>query len=272
MDEDKDKDIYGLVGRSIQHSLSPVIHNSLFTQHEIDAEYRLFDVDELSTFMKGVRDDTSRIQGLNITKPYKIEAMDFLDEMGQEVEMIGSSNTISITDGMIEGFNTDGVGAKRTLSRFTDIENKRILQLGAGGAGKAVAYELVKTSDVTVLNRTLEKARSLEKFGVKVERLSREVLKRESKTANILINTTSVGMDDNRSLVDPEFIREDMTVFDIVYSPLETKLLKDANMTGCQTIDGLWMLIYQAAQAFQIWTGIEPDPAHIRKIIMEEIS
>ena len=267
-----DKDIYGLVGRSIQHSLSPVIHNSLFTQHEIDAEYRLFDVDDLSKFMKGVREDDSRIRGLNITKPYKIEVLEHLDEIGREVKMIGSSNTVSITHGMIEGFNTDGVGAKRALARFTGIENKRILQLGAGGAGKAVAYELAKTSDVTVLNRTLENARSLEKFGVEVKQLSREMLKKGSETTDILINTTSVGMDENKSLVDPEFLREDMTVFDIVYSPLETRLLKDAKKAGCQTIDGIWMLLYQGVLAFQIWTGIDPDPSHIREIVMEEVS
>ncbi|MFW6065051.1 MAG: shikimate dehydrogenase [Candidatus Natronoplasma sp.] len=272
MDKDEGKDIYGLVGRSIQHSLSPIIYNSLYTKHGIDAEYRLFDMDNLSQFMKEVRDDASRIQGLNITKPYKIEVFKYLDEVGQEVKRIGSSNTVSITDGMIKGFNTDGVGAKRALTRFTDIENKKVLQLGAGGAGKAIAYELSRTSEVTVLNRTLKKARSLEKFGVEVNRLSKEILKRELETADILINTTSVGMDEKRSLVDIDLMKEGLTVFDIVYSPLDTKLLKDAERTGCQTIDGIWMLIYQAVQAFQIWMGIEPDPARLRKILMAEIS
>ncbi len=263
------KDIYGLVGKKIQHSFSPDIHNSLFKEHDIDAEYRLFDVNELTPVVKKMKNE--QIKGVNVTKPYKIKIMDHLDKLDEDVEKIGSSNTISQHDGEIKGYNTDGVGAKRSLERFTDIKNKRILQLGAGGAGRAIAYELSRSSIVTVLNRTLKKAKCLERFGVKTGRLEKKTLKREFKSTDILINTTSVGMNEKKSLIDPSLLDEDTVVFDIVYTPLKTKLLKDAEQMGCETIDGLWMLIHQAVLTFQIWTGIKPDPYHVRKIVMEDI-
>ncbi|MFP4051850.1 MAG: shikimate dehydrogenase family protein, partial [Thermoplasmata archaeon] len=189
-----DKDIYGLVGDPIQHSLSPDIHNALFDQHDIDAEYRLFEVNELTPIIKKLK--YGKIKGVNVTKPYKIEILDHLDELEEKVKEIGSSNTISQHDGEIKGYNTDGIGAKETLERFGEIKNKRILQLSAGGAGKAIAYELAKSSEVIVLNRTLEKAKSLERFGVEVKELEQETLKRELERADVLINATSVGMNE----------------------------------------------------------------------------
>lgn len=264
-----DKDIYGLVGDPIQHSLSPDIHNALFDQHDIDAEYRLFEVNELTPIIKKLK--YGKIKGVNVTKPYKIEILDHLDELEEKVKEIGSSNTISQHDGEIKGYNTDGIGAKETLERFGEIKNKRILQLGAGGAGKAIAYELAKSSEVIVLNRTLKRAKSLERFGVEVKKLEHETLKRELERADVLINATSVGMNEARSLIEPTYLHEDTLVFDIVYSPLKTKLLKDAERAGCDTIDGLWMLVYQAVLAFQTWTDIKPDPEYVRKIVMEGI-
>jgi len=263
------KELYGLVGKSIHNSVSPNLHNMLFAEHDIDAEYKLFDVNKLTPVVKKMKNE--QIKGVNITKPYKMEIMDHLDKLDEDVKKIRSSNTISQHDGEIKGYNTDGIGAKRSLERFTNIKNKKILQLGAGGAGRAIAYELSKSSEVTVLNRTLKKTKCLEIFGVEADRLEKKTLKRELVSNDILINTTSVGMNEKRSLIDPSLLDEDMVVFDIVYTPLKTKLLKDAEQMGYETIDGLWMLIHQAIRAFQIWTDIKPDPDHVRKILMEDI-
>ncbi len=260
--------IYGLVGRSIQNSLSPDIHNTLFAEHDIEAEYRLFDVNGLDSVVKKLRN--KRLKGVNVTKPFKLEIVDHLDELDEDVEKIGSTNTVVQCGGKIMGYNTDGIGVKRALERFTDIKNKKILQLGAGGAGRAIAYELAETSKVTVLNRTLKKAKDLERFGVETGRLEKRTLERELERSDILINATSVGMNEERSPIDSSYLKEDTVVFDIVYTPLKTKLLKDAEQVGCRTVDGLWMLIYQAVKAFQIWTGIEPGPERLRKIVTEE--
>ncbi|MFP4142711.1 MAG: shikimate dehydrogenase [Thermoplasmata archaeon] len=261
-------DLYGLVGRSISHSLSPDIHNTLFAEHGIDAEYKLFDVNSLNSAVKRLKN--KRLKGVNVTKPFKLEILDHLDELDEDVEEIGSSNTVVQLDGTLKGYNTDGVGAKKALERFTDIKNKNILQLGAGGAGRAIAYELAKSSKVMVLNRTLKKAKDLGEFGVKSGRLEKRKLKKELERSDILINATSVGMNEEKSPIDSSYLNEDMLVLDIVYTPLKTKLLKDAERVGCMTVDGLWMLVYQAVKAFQIWTGIEPDPERVRKIVTEE--
>ncbi len=263
------KDIYGLVGESIQHSLSPHIHNKLFTENDIDAEYRLFDVKELTSVIKRLKN--KNIKGLNITKPFKTEIVNHIDDLGKDVKEIGSSNTLSRVNGKIKGYNTDGIGAKKALERFTEIGKKRVLQIGAGGAGRAIAYEMARFSKVILINRTLKKAKSLEKFGVEAKPFRKKTLKKEIEKSDILINTTSVGMKEEKSPIDPNILNEDTLVFDIVYTPLKTKLLRDAEKVGCETIDGLWMLIYQAVQAFQIWTGLEPDPGAVRRFLTEEI-
>ncbi|MFW6040959.1 MAG: shikimate dehydrogenase [Thermoplasmatota archaeon] len=264
-----DKDIYGLVGNSIAHSLSPTIHNSLFEKYNISSEYKLFEVKNLASIKKVLCKD--RIKGLNITKPFKIDIIDYLDSLDDEADKIGSVNTVLKSERELRGYNTDGIGAKNALKQFTEVKNKKILQLGAGGAGRAIAYELSKFNDVVVLNRDESKAKRLEKFVFKGLKLNESNLKDFINWCDILINTTSVGMGEERSLIDSRMLNEDIVVLDIVYIPLETKLLRDCKKVGCRTIDGLWMLVYQAVECFKLWTGIEPDPIYMRKVAREWI-
>ena len=255
--------LYGLIGKPIEHSLSPVIHNALFKKYNINAVYLTFEVDDLDSAVKGVK--ALGISGLNVTMPYKEQILEFLDELSEEANAIGSVNTVVNREGKLIGYNTDGIGALKALKRFTEVENKNILVLGAGGAGKAIAYTLSRLAKVVVLNRTERKAKELEKFGVKGDKLSKESLEHYLGWADIVINATSLGMNEDKSPIPKELLRENLVVFDIVYSPLETKLLREAREAGCLTIDGLWMLIYQGAESFRLWTGVKPDVEFMRR-------
>lgn len=261
--------LYALIGKPVEHSLSPAIHNSLFKKYNINSVYLAFEVDDLETAIEGVRG--LKISGLNITLPYKEKILPFLDELSEEAEAIGSVNTVINREGKLIGYNTDGIGALRALERFTNVKDKRVLILGAGGAGKAIAYTLSKLAKVVVLNRTEKKAKALERFGVKGEKLNKENLSHYLAWAEIVINATSVGMNEDKSVVLEEFLRKGLVVFDIVYSPLETKLLKEAKQRDCLTIDGLWMLVYQGAESFRLWTGIRANVEFMRKKALEAL-
>lgn len=259
--------LYGLIGKPVEHSLSPAIHNALFKKHKINAIYLPFEVDDLESAVKGAR--ALGIQGLNVTMPYKERILEFLDGISDDANVIGSVNTIVNREGKFVGYNTDGIGVLKALKRFVEIKNKRILVLGAGGAGRAIAYTLSKLTEVVVLNRTERKAKELEKFGVKGEKLSKGRLEYYSSWADIVINATPIGMNEDRSPVPGELLRKNQVVFDIVYSPLETRLLREAREAGCLTIDGLWMLVYQGAESFRLWTGIKPDVEFMRNVALE---
>ncbi len=263
-----DKPSYGLIGKDIDHSLSPDIHNFLFEKNSLDARYGLFDIDNLQEIKEHL--EKNNIEGANVTKPYKIDIMGYLDELENSAKRIGSVNTVTIERGRTVGCNTDGLGAKDSLEYFTSIKDKSILQIGAGGAGRAIAYVLSKSADVTVLNRTIKKAKKLERFGLDADKLNKKNLKKSLNDCDILINTTFVGMNEDRSLVPRSYLDETIMVFDIVYTPLKTRLLRDAKETGCETIDGLWMLIHQAVHSFKVWTDLEADPEEIRRFLMEE--
>ncbi|GAB6101759.1 shikimate dehydrogenase [Thermococcus atlanticus] len=255
--------LYGLIGKPVEHSLSPVIHNALFKKYSISAVYLAFEVDDLESAVGGVR--ALGISGLNVTMPHKERILEFLDELSEEARAIGSVNTVVNRGGKLIGYNTDGIGALKALKRFTEVEGKRILLLGAGGAGKAIAHTFSRLTRVVVLNRTERKAKELEKFGVKGEKLSKESLEYYLSWADIVINATSIGMNEDRSPIPKGLLRENLVVFDIIYSPLETRLLREAREVGCLTIDGLWMLIHQGAESFRLWTGVKPDVEFMRR-------
>ena len=261
--------LYGLIGKPVEHSLSPVIHNALFKRYNINAVYLAFEVDDLDSAVRGIK--ALKISGLNITMPYKERILEFLDELSEEAGAIGSVNTVVNRAGELIGYNTDAVGVLKALKHFTEVKDRRILILGAGGAGKAIARALSRLAKVVVLNRTERKAKELEKFGLKGEKLSRESLEYYLSWADILINATSIGMNEDKSLIPKELLRKNLTVFDIIYSPLETRLLRDARKVGCLTVDGLWMLIYQGAESFRLWTGIDPDVGFMRKVALEAL-
>jgi shikimate dehydrogenase len=198
-----------------------------------------------------------------------------LNETDATAKAMGVVNTILNERGKLFGYNTDGKGAMIALQENrVDPEEKKILLLGAGGAAKAIAFQAAQeTDELGILNRTENKAKQLAElinktFGTKVtgRTLSAEVLKEELETTDILVNATSVGMspDVNASPVPADLLHSGLCVMDIVYNPLETKLLKDAKIVGAKVVSGLEMLLYQGAVAFEIWTNC-PAPVDVMK-------
>lgn len=259
-----------MFGDPVEHSLSPVMHNAAYKALGMDCEYHKFRVtpDDLEGAIKGAR--AMGFGGLNLTIPLKEKALGIV-EPDTMAQAIGAVNTIEFSDDTIAGItgivghNTDGIGAVKALAASgVDIPGSRVLILGAGGAARAVAYQLAKDgARVTIANRTLGKAQELAGNVRSVgdaNGTSLEELPGLTADADIIINTTSVGMhpDTDRTLVTADMMHAGQVIFDIVYSPLNTRLLLEAKKAGAVTIDGIRMLVLQGAESFRIWTGIEP--------------
>jgi len=252
------KTIYGVLGYPIKHSLSPAMHNAVFKYLSMDCEYYAFEVnkDNLKDAIYGA--NALKFGGLNLTIPLKEKALEIVDADPLS-KKIGSINTIDFKDG-IKGYTTDGIGAKLALKNYINIKGKNILLLGAGGAARAIAFQFKKDgADIVIANRTKERAIKLAKE-VGVSGYGLDNLKNLVENADLIINSTSVGMkpNTNHTLIQSDWINPDHVVFDIVYNPIETKLLESAKKAGAKIINGVMMLVYQGAESFKIWTGIEP--------------
>ncbi|MDX1813589.1 MAG: shikimate dehydrogenase, partial [Candidatus Bathyarchaeia archaeon] len=258
--------VCAIIGDPVGHSLSPVMHNAAFKELGLNIVYVAFPVktDQLKDAILGAK--SLALLGLNVTMPHKNAVMQYLDATDSTAKAIGAVNTILNERGKLFGYNTDGKGAMVALQENRiNPEEKKMLLLGAGGASKAIAFHAAPEIDeLVILNRTEEKAKQLadlikKTFGTKVKAsaLSAEVLKKELKTTDILVNATSVGMgpDVNASPVPSDLLHSGLCVMDIVYNPLETKLMKDAEVVGAKVVSGLEMLLYQGAVAFEIWTN-----------------
>lgn len=267
--------VCAIIGDPVEHSLSPVMHNAAFQQLGLNLVYVAFTVTRngLKDAISGAR--SLRLRGLNVTMPHKTAVMDYLDETDSTAKAIGAVNTIINNQGKLVGYNTDGKGAMIALQEngvFT--EKKKMIILGAGGAARAIAFQAAQNvEELVIINRTSEKAEKLsellcKKFGEKVKgrKYSAEVLMEELRTTNILVNATSVGMhpDVEVSLIPSDLLRSDLCVMDIIYNPLESKLVKDAKAVGAKVVSGLEMLLYQGAVAFEIWTNC-PAPVEVMK-------
>ena len=223
------------------------------------------------------------IRGLNVTIPHKTEVIKYLDYLDIAAGLIGAVNTIEFGNNGAVGHNTDGIGAVRAINEITSVKNKKVMILGAGGAARAVAFQILLSGAKTLVisNRTIEKASELrddlvEKLepDVKVTDLGHE-LETELKNTDILVNTTPIGMYPNISqkpLVTADMMHEDLVVNDIVYNPLKTGLLDEAEKAGAKTISGVKMLIYQGVESFKIWTGIEPPVEVFKKSLMDQMN
>jgi shikimate dehydrogenase len=268
--------IYGIIGDPVEHSFSPGMQNSAFRAMGLDAVYVPFKVkkEDLKDAIKGVR--ALGIRGLNVTIPHKTEVMNYLDEIDPLAGKIGAVNTIVNSDGRLKGYNTDASGFIRSLQNAgINLKNKKSVVLGAGGAARAITFSLVdKVGKLTILNRHLESAQGLagglSDTRVKALELNAENLKSVLDAAEIVINTTSVGMwpDTSNSPVPTGLFKSGQIVIDVVYNPLKTRLLKQAESQGAKTISGIDMLVWQGALALELWTG-QPAPAEVMK---EEIS
>jgi len=273
--------VCAIIGDPVEHSLSPVMHNAAFKKLGLNLVYVAFTVTstELKTAVLGAK--SLGLKGLNVTMPHKNAVMNYLDAVDSTAKSIGAVNTVLNNQGKLIGYNTDGSGAMIALQENgVDPEEKKLVLLGAGGAAKAIAYQAAQdVEELVILNRTPEKAKklaeALKSFGAKVKAgtLSSKVLEEELPTTDILVNATSVGMhpDVDISPVPSDLLHSDLSVMDIIYNPLETKLLKDAKSAGAKVVSGIEMLLYQGAVAFEIWTNCPAPVEVMREAALNEL-
>ena len=256
--------IVGLIGHPVEHSFSPPMHNAAFEELGMDWAYVAFDVDpnNLKSAIDGAK--SLNIKGFNVTIPHKINVMDYLDEIDEVASLIGAVNTIDFSN--MKGYNTDGIGAVKAIGEVTSIKNSNVVVAGAGGASRAISFYIAKygADSLTILNRNIQKAQDLA-GDVEASDLIDEVgsdsisnINSYLDDADILIDTTPLGMHphiDDEPIATADNMHEDLTVFDAVYNPNETVLLKEAIKAGAKPVYGIKMLLYQGAESFEIWTG-----------------
>jgi shikimate dehydrogenase len=277
-----DTRVYALIGDPIEHSLSPLMQNLAFRLLGLDCVYLAFRVkaEELGWAIKGIR--ALGVSGFNVTVPHKVAVIPLLDEVDHSASDVGAVNTVTNRGGRLVGHNTDGSGALAALSdEGVDLKGKKVVILGAGGAARAIAFATAHTAgSLVIMNRTTSKAEELStdlkkryRNLIEARKLSHETLSEELVDAEVLINATSVGMSPRteESLVNRHMIRPKTTVFDIVYNPLETKLISEAKAAGAKTIGGAKMLVYQGALSFEIWTGIKAPVDEMLKAVIRRL-
>ncbi|MFX3635709.1 MAG: shikimate dehydrogenase [Candidatus Pristimantibacillus sp.] len=261
--------LYGVIGDPIRHSKSPIMMNRAFRESGINGVYSAFHItpDKLADFIGGVR--AMGIRGVNVTIPHKLDIMNYMDEIDPGARAIGAVNTIVNENGHLTGYNTDGIGYVRSLKEEAEpnLTGKRIVVIGAGGASRAIVYALAneQPANITIANRSVERAQELvQSFNslADMQAVTTEGLKDACKDADIVINTTSVGMYPNieATPIDAAWLKQDAVASDLIYNPLRTKFLLDAEKNGCRIHGGLGMFINQGAYAFEYWTG-QPAPA-----------
>ena len=256
-------ELYGIIGNPVRHSLSPVIHNEAFRRMGLNAVYLAFEVSHLQEAMRGVRG--LGVRGLSVTIPFKTQILPYLDTIEGAAGKIRAVNTLSVEGQRLVGYNTDCSGALEALEEKVDLAGKKVILLGAGGAARAIGFGLKeKRCEVVLFNRSRNRAEALAKeLGCVHHSLSSF----HKMDGDVLINATSVGMHPNEkeSPVPKKIMRKGMVVMDIVYRPLKTRLLLDAEEQGCVTIDGLEMLARQGAAQVLIWTGQRQEVSRIRE-------
>ena len=264
----------GLLGSPVSHSISPMMHNEAFRQLELDYVYLAIDVNEknMESAVNGLR--TLNVRGFNVTMPGKNIMPTLCDKLTPAAEITGAVNTVVNDNGILTGHTTDGIGYMRAVEDAGhDIIGKKMTLLGAGGAATSIFVQaaLDGVSEISIFNnrsKNFERAQNIikklsEYTSCKVKLFDYEddsILKREIGDSAILINGTSVGMApniDQSIITNSSMFHKDLIVSDIIYNPRETKLMKLAKEAGCQTFNGLYMLLYQGAEAFKIWTGQE---------------
>ncbi len=256
--------IVGLIGHPVEHSFSPPMHNAAFAELGLDYAYVAFDVNpnDLKSAVDGAK--SLNIKGFNVTIPHKIEVMQYLDELDEVARLIGAVNTIDFKN--LKGYNTDGIGAVRAIEEVTSIKDKNVVVAGAGGASRAISFYLAKfgAGSMTILNRNANKAKDLAGDVLKSDLIgdvgadSISEIDSYLKDADILVDTTPLGMDphvNDEPIAKSDAMHDGLVVFDAVYNPNETVLLKEAIKAGAKPVYGIKMLLYQGAESFKIWTG-----------------
>jgi shikimate dehydrogenase len=262
--------LVGLLGYPLGQSLSSLMQNKAFEIYNLNKIYIPIEVisENLETVVNGIR--RMNFDGFNITKPHKIEIIKHLDEIDDNAKCIGAVNTVTIKDGILKGYNTDGTGFLKSFIENTGekLDGKNIIILGSGGAARAISMTLAlnNAKKIFICNRTYEKAVNL---SVEINKhamncsiaipMEYEEIEKAVKMSDVLINSTSIGMYPNIDIspLEKNLLKKNLIVCDIVYNPRKTKLIRDAEEVGCKTVIGLFMLLYQGVEAFELWTDLK---------------
>lgn len=250
-----------ILGNPVHHSKSPLLHNYWIEKFGLNLVYLAFNIFDLESTISGLR--ALNFMGANLTIPHKIEVLRYLDVIDTEARHAGAVNLIVNKNGRLHGYNTDIYGINQTLP----IKGRRVVIIGAGGAARA-ACEAYDNNEIIVINRTFQKAKKLEKVfnctAAPLKNLDAVVAK-----SDVIVNATSIGMFPNvdETIVPKKVLNPDHIVFDTIYNPPITRLLRDAESQGATIISGIEMFLHQALKSFQIWTGILPDCEDSRRVL-----
>ncbi|MDA5108607.1 MULTISPECIES: shikimate dehydrogenase [Brevibacillus] len=273
--------LVGLLGHPVSHSQSPLMHNAAFSEKGLNFAYAAFDVEpeRLEEAVAGIR--ALGIKGVNVTIPHKVAIMPMLDEIDPLAQRIGAVNTVVNRDGRLIGYNTDGTGYVRSLVEETgiDLREQVVTMMGAGGAARAVAFTLAEQGvrEIRIINRSRERAALLaEHVGtiVPTSVIDPADGKAAIADATLLINTTSIGMHPqvDEMPVQAEWLHPGLIVSDLIYNPLETRLLKEARACGARVHSGVGMFVNQGALAFELWTGQAAPAETMRDIVLQQLT
>jgi shikimate dehydrogenase len=270
-------DVYGLIGSPVEHSLSPPMHEAGYDALGLDARYVTFEPDDAVGAISGAED--LGVAGLNVTVPFKQDALAAV-EPTDRAERVGAVNTVDFSTDPPTGDNTDVAGVRRSFAHHdVSLAGTEAVVVGAGGAGRAAAFALAEdAAAVHVANRTASRAdeladdlRSSFDGGPAVTAGGLDSLAERVPSADVLVNATTVGMESDETPVPSDLLHADLAVLDAVYTPLETRLLRDAAATGATTVDGAWMLLFQGVAAFERWTGRDAPTAAMNDALRAEL-
>ncbi len=270
----------GVLGYPIAHSLSPAVHNAAFQKLGLNYVYLAFPVEDIAAAIGGIR-ALGNVRGFSVTIPHKVTVMAHLDDIEPTAKHIGSVNTIVVDEGKLTGYNTDASGALRALrDAGAGLDGKQVLLLGSGGAARAIAFALA--ADTRLARLTILGIDDAERSGLVTDleaktsvsvaegSLSPDRLGAALHEADVLLHCTPIGMHPRteETVVPKELLHPRLIVMDIVYNPLETRLLREAKAAGCKTIRGLEMFLNQAVGQFELWTG-QSAPTDVMRTVLE---
>jgi shikimate dehydrogenase len=258
-------ELYGIMGNPVSHSLSPAMHNAAFQHLGLNKVYVPFATGDVVTAIEGIR--ALGVKGVSVTIPHKQAVMPCLDSIDPLAAKIGAVNTLIVNGASVHGCNTDWLGANAALKQLTPLAGKKVLLVGAGGSARAIGFGLLEGgADLSLASRTPSTGQALAAdLGCDWRPLDGIA----GFCADILINATSVGMGASCEQTPvAKGLSNFEIVMDIVYAPLETRLLREAKAAGCQTINGLAMLLYQGVAQFELWTGLEAPVAIMRQQLL----
>lgn len=275
--------VCSVIGNPIAHSLSPAIHNAAFLELDLDFVYVAHRVEDVKNALAGMR-ALNNFRGMSVTIPHKTVIIKYMDEVTEVDRSIGSINTVINEHGKLLGFGTDGPGAlKAIIDAGVEIEGKRVLMLGSGGAARAISFTLARNTrlgELSILdvNKSMLQQLSADLSAgtdafIKSELLTDKSLGLAMENADIILHCTPIGMQPNQdaSLIPAGLFRPEQVVFDVVYTPLETKLLAEASSCGLKVISGIDMFVNQAVLQFERFTGVDAPVDVMRRIVMERL-